>query len=246
MIRWPVVLSLICLTAVSPVSSMAADSRARAEAPVRPDYGNIYFGVDVDTNGNLAGYAGVLVAPFGLHQSGLRISAFAMPGQYEYVSGPIPIEARFATVDLLVGWSHLFGYGGVTLMVGGNYQDHRPSTFDPTNTVEGTELGFKVQGDVWINPTPATLLFALASYSTAFDSYYAIGRAGYDITGGSYVFVGPEVSGFSSDRTEHIRLGAHVTGIKLGPAKLSFAGGWLTERDEGSGGYATATVDFSF
>ena len=33
---------------------------------------------------------------------------------------------------------------------------------------------------------------------------------------------------------------------KLGPAKVTLTGGWMRERDEGTGWYATGNIDFSF
>ena len=45
---------------------------------------------------------------------------------------------------------------------------------------------------------------------------------------------------------DQFRAGAHLTDIKLGPAKVTLSGGWMRERSEGSGWYTTGTIDFSF
>ena len=233
-----------------PYGNRAGESPIRDAARLAPssppiEYGNLYFGIDAAAHGSLVGYAGILAAPSGMHQSGLRISAFGMHGRYRYFSDPTQVEARFESADLLIGWSELFGNGAITLAVGGNFQNHRLHPSDPDNSVRGAELGFKVQGDIWANPTPSTLVFALASYSTAFNTYYALGRAGYDFAG-NQVFIGPEIGTLGNDRTDQVRVGAHVTGLKLGPAKITISGGWLNQRDEGPGGYAAAAVDFTF
>ena len=60
------------------------------------------------------------------------------------------------------------------------------------------------------------------------------------------MFFGPEVGGLGNDRTDQFRVGAHLTNIKLGPAKVTLTGGWMRERDEGTGWYATGNIDFSF
>jgi hypothetical protein len=183
----------------------------------------------------LAGYAGILYAPNGMHQSGVRISVFGLGGKYEYHGGAgEEFRGRFASVDALIGWSHVFGNGAVTLAIGANYQNHRVRPFDANNSVQGGELGFKVQADVWMNPTPQTLVYALGSYSTAFNTYYAVGRLGYDFTG-RQIFFGPEVGGLGNDRTDQLRVGAHLTGIPFVGGRATVSGGWLHERGEGDG-----------
>lgn len=220
------------------------------KAPVAPPkvvFGNLFYGIDADTHGDLAGYLGVLYAPYGMHQSGVRFTAFGIYGKYEYDSGPTEIDGRFWSGDLLIGWSNVVANGAATLSVGANYQDHRLSPFDPSNSVVGSEWGFKVQGDFWVTPSPNWLVVGLASYSTAFDTYYANFRVGYDWKNGSGVYFGPELAALGNERTDQVRAGLHVTGIKLGSAaKLNVSGGWMHVRDEGDGWYGTATVDVSF
>ncbi len=175
-----------------------------------------------------------------------ELAAFGLVGRYKYHGGDGEgFTGNFVAADALVGWSKVFDNGAFTLSVGGNYQDHRLKPSDPSNSVVGSKTGFKVQADLWVNPTERTLIFMLGSYSTAFDTYYAIGRFGYDFTG-SEVFFGPEVGGLGNDRTDQLRVGAHLTGIKLGPGKVTVSSGWMRERGEGGGWYAAGNIDFSF
>jgi hypothetical protein len=241
----------IALSALAVVASTgvgaAADMPLKASlaTPEKIEYGNLYFGVDWTSHRSLAGYIGVLYAPNGMEQSGLRLSAFGLSGRYSYQGDTEQFRGKFVSTDALVGWSHVFNNGALTLAVGVNYQDHRVTPSDPANTVQGSKIGFKVQGDLWVNPTSKTLVFLLGSYSTAFDTYYGVGRLGYDFAGAG-VFVGPEVGGQGNDRTDQFRLGAHVSGITLGAAKLGVSSGWMRERGEGGGWYTTGNVDFSF
>jgi Cellulose biosynthesis protein BcsS len=237
--------ALVVAASVSVVAAADMPLKAPLAAPEKIEYGNLYFGVDWTSHRSLAGYMGVLYAPNGMEQSGLRLSAFGLTGSYRYQSDTEAFRGRFVSTDALVGWSHVFNSGALTLAVGVNYQDHRVTPFDPANTVQGSKTGFKVQGDLWVNPSPRTLVFLLGSYSTAFDTYYGIGRLGYDFTGAG-VFFGPEVGGQGNDRTDQFRLGTHVSGIALGAAKLGVSGGWMRERGEGGGWYATGNVDFTF
>ena len=231
---------------------MAADQPLVTKAIAAPaaaiEYGNLYFGVDWTSHKSLAGYSGVLWAPWGMHQSGLRLSAFGLVGRYEYHGGATGNElfkGNFVSTDALVGYSHVFNNGAVTLAVGANYQDHRVRPDDPENPVRGAKFGFKVQGDIWVQPTERTLVYALGSYSTAFDTYYSIARFGLDIFN-TKVFFGPEVGALGNDRTDQQRLGLHLTGIRVGPGKVTVSGGWMRERGEGDGAYAAGSIDFSF
>jgi opacity protein-like surface antigen len=243
---------LAALSALAVVAS--ADVAAAADLPVKApasepekvEYGNLYFGVDWTSHRSLVGYMGVLYAPNGMEQSGLRLAAFGLTGQYRYHGDDAELfRGKFVSADGLIGWSNVFDNGALTLSIGANYQDHRVRPLDPSNTVAGARTGFKVEGDLWLNPTPVTLVYLLGSYSTAFDTYYAIGRLGYDFAG-SGVFLGPEVGGQGNDRTDQVRVGAHVSGVTLGTAKLGVSGGFMRERGDGCGWYATANLDFSF
>ncbi|MCC6890822.1 MAG: cellulose biosynthesis protein BcsS [Hyphomicrobiales bacterium] len=239
--------------ALSAHAVKAADQPLVTKATAAPvaapiEYGNLYFGIDWNSHKSRAGYAGILYAPQGMHQSGLRLSVFGLVGRYEYHGGTTGEElfkGKFVSTDALIGWSQVFGTGAVTLAIGANYQDHRVRPSDPDNPVQGSKPGFKVQGDVWIHPTPNTLLYGLASYSTAFDTYYSVARLGYDFTN-TKIFIGPEVVALGNDRTDQFRAGLSVTGLPIGRGKLTVSGGWMHERGEGDGAYAAASMAFGF
>jgi hypothetical protein len=239
----------VAALSVLPTVASAADMpvyKAPVAAAQKIEYGNIYFGFDANSHYGLAGYAGILYAPTGMHQSGVRLSVFGLGGGYEYHGGIGELfQGRFVSTDALIGWSHVFNNGAVTLAIGANYQNHRVRPFDANNVVQGGELGFKVQADVWVNPTPWTLVYALGSYSTAFDTYYAVGRLGYDFFG-SQIFIGPEVGGLGNNRTDQFRVGGHITGFRFAGGKVTVSGGWFRERSEGDGAYAAGSIDFAF
>jgi hypothetical protein len=232
-------------------AAFAADLPVKAPAAAAAeaiDYGNLYFGVDANTNGGLVGYTGLLYAPGGMDYSGLRVSLFGLYGKYRYTNDDdqSTFKGRFASVDALVGYSSVFNNGAVTLAIGANYQDQRVSPRDPGNPVQGDKLGFKVQGDFWTNPTDRTLVSGIASYSTAFNTYYSIVKFGYDFFGLGF-FIGPEVVALGNQRTDQQRVGLHITDIHLANrVSLSVSGGWLHERNERDGAYVTSTVDLTF
>jgi Cellulose biosynthesis protein BcsS len=233
-------------------SASAADMvvKAPVAAAAVVDYGNLYFGTDVNTNGGLVGYGGILYAPGGMDVSGVRFALFGLYGKYRYngadPNAPTTFNGRFASVDALVGYSAVVNNGAVTLAIGANYQDQRVNPFDPDNPVQGQRVGFKVQGDFWTNPTERTVVVGIASYSTAFNTYYSILRGGYDFFGLGF-FIGPEVGALGNARTDQQRVGLAFIGIPVAKrVALSLSGGWLHERNERDGGYFTANLDFTF
>jgi hypothetical protein len=215
------------------------------------DYGNLYFGADANTNGGLVGYGGLLYAPGGMDSSGLRVAVFGLYGKYRYSSddddgSTSTFKGRFASVDVLAGYSRVFENGAVTLAIGANYQDQRVNPPDPNNPVQGEKLGFKVQGDFYVNPTEQTLVVGIASYSTAFNTYYSILKFGYDFFGRGF-FIGPEFTALGNQRTDQQRVGVHITDIHVANrVSLSVSGGWLHERNEKDGAYVKSTIDFTF
>src|SRR5919205_1183156 len=197
MTRWWIVLSSVASVALAISSSFAADlspARAPAAAVAEPvEHGNVYVGVDVAAHGNLAAYAGVLYAPWGMDRSGLRLSVFGLPGRYDYTSDDLgKVKGVFTSADVLVGWSQVFENGAVTVQGGVNYQNHSLSPNDPFN----------------------------------------VGRGGYDFFNAAF-WLGPEVAVTGNQRSDELRIGAAVTGVKVGPASLTLSGGWLDSRDDG-------------
>jgi hypothetical protein len=245
-----IVVGLIVAGVSSPVLAADMPVKAPAEAAEPVEYGNIYFGTDVSTNHGLVGYAGILYAPGGMDKSGVRLSVFGLYGEYRYDNddpvSPTTFKGRFASVDGLVGYSQVWNNGAATLSVGANWQNHDISPYDPDNPVTGGKVGFKVQGDFWVNPTERTLVLGIASYSTAFDTYYSILRFGYDFFG-KEVFIGPEVGALGNERTDQQRVGLAIVGIPVAKGvALTISGGYLHERGEKDAAYATANLDFSF
>jgi Cellulose biosynthesis protein BcsS len=238
--RLAVLLAAIFL--IPPAMSIAADKPIGKPAAQKIEYGNLYFGTDYYDG--WAGYAGVLYAPHGMHLSGLRLSVFGLYGTYDYGTSP-NIDGRFYSVDALVGWSFVGNTGAVTLAVGPNYQNHKLSAVDLSNPVQGSKWGAKVQGDFWVNPTPLTVATGVASYSTAFDTYYSIFRFGYDFPRKA-IYFGPEAGALGNDRTDQQRLGAFISGFAIGAGKVTVSGGYLHDRHKGSGGYGSASIDFTF
>jgi Cellulose biosynthesis protein BcsS len=90
--------------------------------------------------------------------------------------------------------------------------------------------GLRLHGEIWAHPTDNTLLTTTVIAGRA-RTAHLWGRAsvGYALWGG--VFVGPEVSVYTTDTYREWRVGAHVTGFTLGPLSVRVSAGWRGQED---------------
>ena len=213
-----------------------------------------FSGLDVASYGGIYGYAGGQLAPYagGLDNSGLRFWLLGDVGQYKYPGISQNIRDNFAGGDALIGYGLERDNLSANLYVGLNYQDHRLSTPDPENSVQGSRAGFKVRADVWDNPTPNTLLYGEGSYSTAFETYYASAKAGYSLLGASQdpnarqLFFGPQVTILGDEQTREWRVGGHLTSANWGIMDFVVSAGYLHNSDNGAGAYGLVELSTSF
>jgi hypothetical protein len=123
--------------------------------------------------------------------------------------------------------------GGI--YAGVDYQNYKLSPDDPTSAVRGTEWGFKVAGDVSTSREGERYFSLAGSYSTAFDSYWARVRTGFNRS--RYTF-GAEASAFGSEDFDGQRLGAFLTfDVNLrpnsNPIEVTLSGGHQFVSDSG-------------
>ena len=236
--------------------AVIAGAAAAADLPA-PEQAKSYISVFAGTNsasiGSDTGYVGVTLAPFGkISEPGFRVGLFAAAGRYKYDSindngTPPTVHGTFVTTDFLLGYGFVGENWNAKLYGGLNVQDQNLSRFDPGNPVYGTRGGLKVQGDIWVNPTEQTMVFALASYSTAFNTYYATLKTGYEFFHGKEIFFGPEVTLQGNEHYEQWKFGGHITGIKLNEKiELGFSAGYLRSSDVGPGAYGKIELNFDW
>ncbi len=106
---------------------------------------------------------------------------------------------------------------------------------DPANTLNGSKLGLRFAGEIWIEPTNATMLAADASISTIGTSSSA--RVGFGWKVLDMFYSGPEAQVYKGDGYSQWRLGAHVTSFRTGDAEWSAAGGWSLDTNNRSSPY---------
>jgi hypothetical protein len=177
-----------------------------------------------------------------LDTSGPRVFVMGGGGTYRYDD----VRGTYSHGEILAGYAFEGETYSINLLAGPSAENHMLSELDPTNSVQGTAFGVKVRGDVWSNPTPQTLVFAEADYSTAFRTYYALGKLGFDVTKGGEIFVGPELSVFGNERYDQWRVGAHVTQLKFGRVQADVSAGYARDSVLGSGAYGRLELSTKF
>ena len=202
-----------------------------------------FAGMDVAKSGYGA-LVGAIIAPSNnIDASGLRVFILGEAGHYKYPNDPGSISGTYTSGDLLIGYAFEGDNYSINLLAGGNATNHMLSEIDTENSVQGTAFGGKVRADAWVNPTPATLVYGEADYSTAFRTYYAKVKLGYDITNGKRIFIGPEIAALGNERFDQWRLGGHITQLKLGKIQVDISGGYAHDSVVGNSAYGG--VEFS-
>jgi len=205
-----------------------------------------FSGFDVSRK-SYGGNIGALIAPFrDLDTSGLRFFMLGDGGVYKYPAAGTSIRGNYESGDALAGYGFEGDFYSINLLAGLNAVNHTLSAVDPENKVQGTAFGAKVRTDAWVNPTPKTLTYGEAEYSTAFHTYYTKGKFGYDVTDGKEVFVGPEVAALGDERFNQWRVGAHVTQVKVGRFQFDVSAGYAHDSIVGNGAYGTVELNTHF
>jgi hypothetical protein len=205
-----------------------------------------FSGFDVSKH-SYSGNVGALIAPFrDLDTSGLRFWMFGDGGVYKYPAGGGSIRGTYESGDVLAGYGFEGDFYSINLLAGFNAINHTLSDVDPENRVQGTAFGAKVRADAWVNPTPKTLTYGEAEYSTAFRTYYTKAKFGYDITNGKEIFLGPELAALGDERFNQWRVGAHLTQMKFGKVQVDVSAGYAKDSVVGNGAYGTVELSTHF
>lgn len=162
----------------------------------------------------------------------------------ELYQGPAGI--RFVQPRLSQSSAMLFGYqwmgdfGVIMLAAGPEFaREQRLDRFGIPRWGPARR-GVSVIAEIWSEPLPRTMAQATVTTSSARGSVWGRIAAGYAPF--ERVFVGPEISAYMDDGYEEIRIGAHVTGLTIGPFTFRLNGGVVSapgKRSEAYFGFQT-------
>ena len=205
-----------------------------------------FTGVDVG-KWSVDGWIGGLIAPWkDLDTSGPRVWILGGAGAYKYSGQGTLFHGVYSEADALFGYGFEGDNYSINALFGVNAINQMVTPFDPDNKVQGTEGGFKVRGDAYTNPTPQTMTYGEAEYSTAFSTFYLSQKVGYDITNGKEIFVGPMATLLGDERFHQWRVGAHISNIQFGKVQVDISGGYADDSVVGTGAFGKIEVSTSF
>jgi outer membrane immunogenic protein len=177
--------------------------------------------------------------------SGPRMWITGGAGGYRYPAGGEWIRGIYSTGDLLGGYAFEGDNYEINLLAGASAENDMLSAYDTSNPVNGTEVGPKVRSDIWINPTPKSLIYGEAEYTTAFQTYYTSAKYGYDVFNKGF-FLGPEVVSFGDQRFDQWRVGAHITQLKFWSTEVDVSAGFAHDSVVGDGAYGHVEMSREF
>jgi hypothetical protein len=217
------------------------DGAAKAAPTVAID-----MAIDVTSQNALSGALIGTIAPFApLDQTGMRVRLSGVAGKYDYTSTDLGvINGVLEQGAFLVGYEWVSRQIKVAGFVGVEAAHNSITPNDPNNSVKGTYGGFKVGVDFYSNPTDATMLSSIATFSTNHDAYY--GRAKFGVAIANQLYVGPEALLLGDDFFHQWRVGAHASGFQIGPIQAGVSGGYLYDYVRGGGGYGILETRVSF
>ncbi|HWV81646.1 MAG TPA: cellulose biosynthesis protein BcsS [Hyphomicrobiaceae bacterium] len=225
----------------------------------QPTWIATYTGADFAKD-SFYSYSGAVISlQRDLSRSGFVFQGFAGYGSYEYDS-TVPggkVDGDVTQLAAMLGYLWVRQGAAVGLYIGADYHDHDLTPNDPTNSVRGDEVGFRVGGDIRLYG-PQHYFSLEGYYSTAFDTYWSRARVGMNL--GRFI-IGPEASADGNDGYDAQRLGAFAM-FKLdifgprNPAELTIHGGYQFVDDDnnsfrasssgGEGAYAGFNLSFAF
>jgi hypothetical protein len=172
-------------------------------------------------------YSGVIYAlNRDLGRDGILLRAYGGSVDYEYDDASVAggrVDGDGIQGDAMIGYIWHLGRANFSAYVGVDYQKYDLSPQPALPGVDGSEVGFKVAADIASAGGP--LYYTLqATYSTAFDSYWARARIGYDA--GRFV-IGPEAIALGNESFDAQRIGGFATlRFELTPGILSEVTGY--------------------
>ncbi len=256
-------------------TSLPAFADGPARSPVMENFYGPTYSHSIFMGGEVArdsweGYLGSVVAlNRDLSKEGVLLRTMGTYGRYDYTvtdcaacgGTPTNFDGRAWQGDIMIGYQWVRQQFDMALYAGLDMQNHRISPDQPIseNPVQGSETGFKVAFELESHKhTGMPHYYAVeGAYSTAFDTYYVLGRLGANRSG--HVF-GVEGWLLGDETGDAQRLGAFLAfDRQLRPdllAEFTFSAGYQFTEEElarlcgsffgSEGAYATMNVSFFF
>lgn len=203
---------LALLSALFAATAAYADGPGRGPAATStavPSSLVLFSGFDAVKDANYTFYGAILALNRDIGRDGFVLRAYGSHVDYEYDNGGTNTAGTGWQGDVMIGYKVSSGRVWAAGYVGVDYQTFKLTPDDLTSKVRGSEVGFKVAGDVASLRTEGPFYFSLSgNYSTAFDSYWARARVGANVPRMTF---GPEFAVLGNSGFDATRVGAFLT-----------------------------------
>jgi hypothetical protein len=248
--NYPVAAALVAIAALACGNgvALADDSGSKDLDPV-----SMFSGSDFSPHSQYY-YLGTIVPVYrDSSTTQIVLRGYGSYNHYDY-KNPGKIDADEWQGDVMLGYQADFSRFTTAVYVGADFQDHRLFPNDPDNQSRGSEAGFKVAAEIESGEDSPFYFDLDGEYSTAFSSYWARTRIGYNA---KFVTFGPEASVDGSVGYDSQRLGGFATFdlsrfIKDSQLTLSAGHQFVHDADSGvrSGGgegtYGAISIGWSY
>ena len=168
------------------------------------------------------------------------------------------MEGRYNAARAISRWSssgigkrlNLLGYQFrpgrliVKLFAGIEAEDQHIVPHDPNNSVQGSELGLRLQAETWLDISPSLFLSADAAYGTAFQEYCSLARLGLRVR--PRLSLGLEGGALGNEEYDAGRAGGFVR-LNLRDTEVTVSGGFTGNYlEETPSGYVALGVYRTF
>jgi hypothetical protein len=240
---------LLLAAAVASTGAEAADWYTGANPPKPDDSWIVTVDASVSITSNSSRFenlTGTMAVTDTLKESGARVRIEGLEGSYDYKTTDSSTRVRGQQIEgsLMGGYEWVWPHATLSAYAGLNVRDNRLSIADPSNPVVGTAVGLKSVLEFYANPTDLTMVSAYGSYATDHHAYYARLKGGYALF--DRTFVGPEAMLLGDDFFSQWRIGAHLTGLRVGPLQFGLSAGYVRDRIQKGGVYSVLDVRGSF
>ncbi|HEV7261092.1 MAG TPA: cellulose biosynthesis protein BcsS [Bosea sp. (in: a-proteobacteria)] len=176
----------------------------------------------------------------GLASSGFR-ALLKVGGSQEQTGTRRPHGTAYKSeAQVLIGYEWRIGDTFLSLYAGPDYESELRD--EPLVTVVTHRYGARLHGDLWMTPTPDTMLHASAYVSTIDGRVWGRVAPGWLLPQNLAqrgLYLGPEVEAYRESDYSKLRLGLHLTGLRFLGLSWRISGGWQSTSDRPSEAYAT-------
>lgn len=185
-------------------------------------------------------HGGMVWSPNGLGTEGFAVKLMSGAGRYHYWSGTTDVTGNMLIFSAMPGWRFKQNRLEATVYAGLDLQRHWFRPEDVENNLRGLHFGARLAGEVWYEPSNATMVQAWATWSSIGSGYSVRGAAGWRLF--DWFYLGPEVQALGDGHYRQTRAGLHLTAWHTGALEWSAGLGYASDPTNGGGAYVRLGV----